>query len=225
MSICINNSITNCANFKGSVKNNENGVPYYNSTCGTIIGGVNAAILGGSELKKLRYRKLDIKTPEDKELAERVIKNMYGKNTTIEDVQKFVEKNKKMAIPSAIIYAAAALGCGMLVDHIRNNNAKKAASQIASMSPREALERIPNVEVSKHRQLYYNSNTGSKYGFMLGLGFGALPIIRHLAIGGKLNPKFSILALAQYGICGWLSGLLTDHNTNKNADLQSIKSY
>jgi hypothetical protein len=220
MSVNIN-SMNNCNTFKGSVKKNENGVPYYHSTSGTTIGGVTAALAGGLYMSSAAIPKLDSNNPEHKKFLEGMLetmrKSMNNKNATIEDVAKKFEEFKKMAIPLAIVYAGAALGCGMLVDHIRNSKAKKAANQIASMPPEKALDKNPNIEVSENRKLYYKSNTGSKYGFALGAGVGIINILQELALFKKIRPFVAINSLVGMGAAGWLLGLLADHNTNKQA--------
>jgi hypothetical protein len=214
--------MNNCNTFKGSVKKNKNGVPYYHSTSGTTIGAVAAAIAGGHHLVLAAIPKLDSNNPKHKKFLEENLKTtrtvMNDKNATLEDVAKNFEKAKKIAIPAAIIYAGAALGCGMLVDHIRNSKAKKAANQIASMPPEKVIEKNPNIEVSENRKLYYKSNTGSKYGFALGAGVGIIDILYDLALVKKIHPSAAITALVGFGAAGWLLGLLADHNTNKNAE-------
>jgi hypothetical protein len=204
MSICINNSITNCANFKGSVKKNENGVPYYHSTSGTRIGGI-AAIAGALGQLDWLLESPTKPTPS----------NMKICGISQFDVEKILERNRKMAIPSAIATAVGALGCGMLIDYIRNNNAKKAANQIASTPLEKTIEKNSNIGVSENGKQYYKSKVGSKYGFALGAGCGILSMLKTPEL--IKTPVWAISKVAFYTIGGGLLGLLADHNTNKQA--------
>ena len=219
-------------NFKGSYQKTENGTPYYKTNSGTIAGGVMAGVAG---LRWLNYRSLPT-TKEDAEKKVKSIVDMFkSKNMTaddkkvidegikegLKDIEKTIEHNKvikKRAIPCAIIAAGVTLGCGMLVDALRNKRAKESAEFVKQVGTKKAVITSDTVDLSNKGRPYYNSKIGKEYGFALGAGCG---FINYAMNFSKHNPKKGMVALLSnvisFGLGGLLMGAIADHNTNNDA--------
>ena len=219
-------------NFKGSYQRTENGTPYYKTNSGTVAGGVMAGIAG------LRWLD-DLSRPTTKESAEKRARGIIGafmpKNMTtdgkkaiedsikegLKDVEKQLERNKvlkKRAIPSAIIAAGVTLGCGMLVDALRNKRARESAEFVKQVGTKKAVMESDTVSLSNKGRPYYDSKIGKEYGFALGAGCG---FINYAMNYSKHNPQKGMAALLgsviSFGLGGLLMGAIADHNTNSDA--------
>ena len=219
-------------NFKGSYQRTENGTPYYKTNSGTVAGGVMAGIAG------LRWLD-DLSRPTTKESAEKRARGIIGafmpKNMTtdgkkaiedsikegLKDVEKQLERNKvlkKRAIPCAIIAAGVTLGCGMLVDALRNKRARESAEFVKQVGTKKAVIESDTVSLSNKGRPYYDSKIGKEYGFALGAGCG---FINYAMNYSKHNPQKGMAALLgsviSYGLGGLLMGAIADHNTNSDA--------
>ena len=219
-------------NFKGSYQRTENGTPYQKTNSGTVAGGVMAGIAG------LRWLD-DLSRPTTKEAAEKRARGIIGafmpKNMTtdgkkaiedsikegLKDVEKQLERNKvlkKRAIPCAIIASGITLGCGMLVDALRNKRARESAEFVKQVGTKKAVMESDTVSLSNKGRPYYDSKIGKEYGFALGAGCG---FINYAMNYSKHNPQKGMVALLgnviSFGLGGLLMGAIADHNTNSDA--------
>ena len=197
-------------NFKGSYQRTENGTPYYKTNSGTVAGAVMAVPAGLAWIGNLT-----LPTAEGNSANE--IKTVFD---------KFLPKNplefnrvlKKRAIPCAIIAAGVTLGCGMLVDALRNKRARESAEFVKQVGTKKAVTESETVSLSNKGRPYYDSKIGKEYGFALGAGCG---FINYAMNYSKHNPQKGMAALLgnviSFGLGGLLMGAIADHNTNSDA--------
>lgn len=234
MSLSVNCSQPNVAkpNFKGSYQRTENGTPYYKTNSGTVVGAVMAVPAGldwinrltspttKEELEKKSKNIIDMFTPknisaEDKKAIDDGIKE------GLKDAEKKLELNKvfkKRAIPCAIIASGVTLGCGMLVDALRNKRARESAEFVKQVGTKNAVMSGDTVSLSNKGRPYYDSKIGKEYGFALGAGCGfinyALNYSKHNSHNGMAALLSSVIS---FGLGGLLMGAIADHNTNNDA--------
>lgn len=122
--------------------------------------------------------------------------------------------------------AIAAVGCGAIIDNIRNKNAAKAADEIRQLGLRKAIETDDHVDISRSGRGYYESNDGAKHGWKLGAVLGLV-----LGTAGVLTQKNklpkeaktplligSVLTTAAFtALGGFIMGKIADHNANSDA--------
>lgn len=197
-------------NFKGSYQRTENGTPYYKTNSGTIAGAVMAVPAGLAWIGNLT-----LPTAEGNSANE--IKTVFD---------KFLPKNplefnsvlKKRAIPCAIIAAGVTLGCGMLVDALRNKRARESAEFVKQVGTKKAVMESDTVSLSNKGRPYYDSTIGKESGFALGAGCG---FINYAMNYSKHNPQKGMAALLgsviSYGLGGLLMGAIADYSTNNDA--------
>lgn len=225
MSLSIsNNSYVQQPAFRGKFEKTEQGNPYYKTNSGTVAGGVMAGVAALSWLKWLNFK--EVPELDDKAKAfmkESGLEDVY-KAFGVKDINKvlneeYKQKNKqgarlkKLAIPFAVVAAACTLGCGMLVDNIRNKKAKETADFTAKVGVRNAIMNGDSVALSNKGRTYYDSNVGKKYGALLGAGCG---LIDSVMSTGKFKPV-GLLNMIPMAIGGLIMGAITDHFTNSNA--------
>lgn len=225
MSLSIsNNSYVQQPAFRGKFEKTEQGNPYYKTNSGTVAGGVMAGVAACSWLKWLNFK--EVPELDDKAKAfmkESGLEDVY-KAFGVKDINKalneeYKQKNiqgarlKKLAIPFAVVAAACTLGCGMLVDNIRNKKAKETADYTAQVGVHNALMSGDSVALSNKGRTYYDSNIGKKYGAFLGAGCG---LIDSVMSTGKFKP-IGLLNMIPMAIGGLIMGAITDHFTNSNA--------
>ena len=221
---------SNQATFKGKWDKTDNGTPYYKSNSATIAGGVMAVPAALTWLANINKKDLAqdknieevTKNPEMKKQADSFLK-MFGIENSFEEVLKEENKRnqrlKKYAIPFAIIASGLTLGCGILVDHLRNKKAQETAEQVRQKGIKKTLIEQDRVAISNKGRAYYESNQGRKWGALLGAGCG---IVATLMQNGKNSKLAHILTgAATYAFGGWLMGTIADLNTNKNARIHS----
>ena len=232
MSLAVNPIVnqSNQATFKGKWDKTDNGTPYYKSNSATIAGGVMAVPAALTWLANINKKDLAqdknieevTKNPEMKKQADSFLK-MFGIENSFEEVLKEENKRnqrlKKYAIPFAIIASGLTLGCGILVDHLRNKKAQETAEQVRQKGIKKTLIEQDRVAISNKGRAYYESNQGRKWGALLGAGCG---IVATLMQNGKNSKLAHILTGAvSYAFGGWLMGTIADSNTNKNARIHS----
>ena len=219
-------------NFKGSYQRTENGTPYYKTNSGTIAGAVMAVPAGlvwinrltlpttKEELEKKSKNIIDMLTPKNTSAEEKKAID-DGVKEGLKDIEKTVEHNKimkKRAIPCAIVAAGLTLGCGVLVDYLRNKKAQESAEFVKQVGTKKAIMEGDNLTFSNKGRAYYESNQGKKYGFGLGTTCG---IAEYAMLASKHNPKQNIGILlgniVAMGLGGLLMGAIADHNTNSDA--------
>lgn len=219
-------------NFKGSYQRTENGTPYYKTNSGTVAGAVMAVPAGLAWAKSLNLPT----TKEELEKKSKKIVNMFtpknvsteykkaiddGIKESLKDAEKQLEHNKvlkKRAIPCAIIAAGVSLGCGMLVDALRNKRARESAEFVKQVGAKKAVMESDTISLSNKGRPYYDSKIGKEYGFALGAGCG---FINYAMNYSKHNPQKGMAALLgsviSYGLGGLLMGAIADNNTNSDA--------
>lgn len=197
---------TNTA-FKGKYKKTEQGNPYYYTNSGTKVG----AVVGGLSGVYWLMAQIGAKTSIDTfKLSDKIDK--ASKEEFIENINHI----KKRAIPLAIASLVCSVGCGMIVDNIRNKKAQEASDLVKKVGVKQALNTNEGLELSDKRKVYYNSNVGSKYGALLGLGCGVIDS----ALKYNKNSKSKIAYITTplfFALGGWLVGKLADNQTNKDA--------
>ncbi len=221
MSLSVNNGpYTQQPAFRGKFERTEQGNPYYKTNAGTVAGGVMAGVATWSWLKRLNFQ--EVPELDDKAKAfmkESGMEDVY-KAFGIKDINKALKEEnkqaarlKKLAIPFAAVAAACTLGCGMLVDSIRNKKAKETADFTAQVGVHNAMMNGDSVALSNKGRTYYDSNTGKKYGALLGAGCG---LIESIMTAGKFKP-IGLLNMIPMAIGGLIMGAITDHYTNSSA--------
>lgn len=175
-------------------------------------------------------------TPYHKSHAGAIIGGIYA-GTHVLDC--FSKSNKKGPVAS-LAMTAAGLGCGLLVDNIRNNNAKDAAEQIQQFGINNAMAINPNIRFTDTNTPYYKSNDGGKTGGLLGLGCGAIAIASTFlnakatkTMMERFNGKeksatiamASAVALPLFALGGWIMGKFTDYLNNKSARKASMEQF
>lgn len=232
MSLAVNPVViqNNQATFKGKWDKTDNGTPYYKSNSATIAGGVMAVPAALTWLSNINKKDLAhdknieevTKNPEMKKQVDSFLK-MFGEDGSFEEVLKEQNKRnkrlKKYAIPFALIASGLTLGCGILVDYLRNKKAQETAEQVRQNGIKKTLIEQDRVAISNKGRAYYESNQGRKWGALLGAGCGITAAL--MQSGRKTKIAHMFTGAASYAIGGWLMGMIADHNTNKNAKIHS----
>lgn len=236
MSLAVNPIViqNNQATFKGKWDKTDNGTPYYKSNSATIAGcvmAVPAALVRLRNLKintdkdalfaKLEKEKNDVIKKFDF-LGEDFIKEYKeGYEKQIKDMDKIVNNlkfQKKMAIPFSIIAVGMTVGCGVLVDYMRNKKAQETADYEKQNGTKKTLMKQDSVAISNKGRAYYESHKGRKWGTLLGVGCGlADSLMAHTKNTAWLN----VSNVALFALGGWIMGMIADRNTNKNAKIHS----
>jgi len=196
-------------NFKG-IAQNENGISYHKSNTGLITGSV----LGG----------LGVLTHLSKGNTSGFVKKMIetsGEEMT-DEIMKNLEAQKKAAIPFAIIAGLMSIGCGVLIDKIRNQKAAESANVIAnSQNIHEAFMQDENIQTNQLGLPYHHSKTGTKMGALTGAACGLV----HGGMGmanmkglGTLGVAIGLLSnAALFALGGWGLGAMYDKIVNGKA--------
>ena len=237
MSLTVNPVInqSNQATFKGKWDRTDNGTPYYKSNSATIAGGVMAV-----PAALWRLRNLNTNTDKEALLAKLekekndAIKNFsflgddfikeYNKEyeKRLKDLDKVVNNlkfRKNMAIPFAIIAAGLTVGCGVLVDNLRNKKAQEMADYVKQNGIKKTFMEQDRVAISNRGRAYYESNQGRKWGALLGAGCGLASAL--MSQGKTANFKKVSVPVIGFAFGGLIMGAIADHNTNKNAKIHS----
>ena len=153
--------------------------------------------------------------------------------------------SSKGHVKDAIPYLGIGLmsiGCGAIVDKIRNKKAAEKADMIRKVGLKQAVLHDDSIEFTRTGRGYYHSKDGVKTGGLLGLATGVIGAILSLsssseikkankeidkfACENKMNPqalkrKSNILAVCvtALGTClgGLIMGKITDHLANNDA--------
>lgn len=221
MSLSVNNGpYTQQPAFRGKFERTEQGNSYYKTNAGTVAGGVMAGVATLPWLSKLGFKETPALDDEAKSIMKEAGMDDMFKKFGLKDIDEaFKEANKngmrlkKYAIPFALVAAACTLGCGMLVDNIRNKKAKETADYTAQVGVKNAIMNGDSVALSNKGRTYYDSNAGKKYGALLGAGCG---LIESIMTAGKFKP-IGLLNMIPMAIGGLIMGAITDHYTNSSA--------
>lgn len=221
MQISNNKNFTNLnKTFKGKYERTERGNLYYKSDSATKAGGVLAIF--PLVLHTLDFFKKEMAADKAKNF-----KNFY--NTLGINAEDFVEnleiiqkRQKKIAIPFAIISSALTLGCGVLVDYLRNKKAKETSDKVRMLGVKRAMMQDDNIELSRRNAPYYHSNIGTKYGALLGAICSFAALGKNMYETNRIKSHNKILSavptIFMFALGGLFMGMIADHNTNKSAD-------
>ena len=206
--------INNQQVFTSRTRTTKDGNPYYHSNIGLKVGAVTGTIGAINWLSYLKPKNMEpafdfIKKFVKGDDAEKLISEIKAQSTRL----------KKYAIPFALIAGACSIGCGILVDHLRNKNAQKSADIIAEVGDANAPFVDDSIDYTKYGTAYHKSKQGSKLGALLGLGCG----VAHTAMVTK--KPLQVATLLEFALAGWLTGLITDKITNKKAAEQAKPKY
>ena len=218
--------------FKGKWSKTDQGNPYYKTNSGTVAGGVMAI---PAAFVWLPNTKLPTSEEAVKKIAEEQIKRSSNINPKegltqafrsgmnkgfteeaqkdLRNLKEAVARNKRqkaLAVPFLIIATGISIGCGMLIDHLRNKKAKEKADFVKQVGVKKAVIENDDIALSNKGRAYYESNVGTKYGALLGAVCGLL----HTAM---LRKKEYITNAITFAIGGWIMGKIADSNTNKDA--------
>ena len=197
--------------FKG-ISETENGVPYHKANTGTVAGG----IVGGLSL--LQW--LGISSQNS------ILKDVYGNANINEKAKAYLNeqnaRTKKYLIPFMAIAAGCSIGCGILVDYLRNKKAAEAADNLAN-DPEKAMYQTEGLEYSEMGLPYYKSKIGTK----IGAGLGALCGLAHTAMLTTKNSPNKVMSFISnaviFAVGGFVMGAITDKVTNNKAKTAAVK--
>jgi hypothetical protein len=212
----MNNSIspnTYNASFK-KIKQTPEGSKYHHSNAGLAVGSV----IGG--LGGLYWYGMYKDSTNSAIIGEKIkrLKELGMPNSVIDTMKKQLEFLKKTSIPARITAVVASIGCGVLIDNIRNKKAQKVADDLNKKGIELTYQENPDTQITHNGNLYYHSKDGRKKGALLGLGCG----IAHSLF---MNPKYpiNIPVLCVMTLGGYLAGLITDSISNKKAKEKAMK--
>lgn len=182
------------------------------------------------------YQRTENGTPYYKTNSGVIAGSVLGGFQGIGIIRNFINKRTTDGLLS-LATATAAVGCGVIIDNIRNKNAAKTADEIRQVGLRKAIEADGRVDISRSGRGYYESNDGAKHGWKLGALVGLVVgtastfskdfqqyANQELKKAGL--PKNAKVAPAICGILGsgaigalggFIMGKITDHNTNSDA--------
>ena len=203
-------SAENKVSFRGWSRT-EKGTPYYKTQKGAIAGGIMAvpAFLSFAlKDKGLDFNKKHGVDPKTIKILEEQAAN--------------IGKNDKLY---GAIAGVMTLGCGLIVDYFRNKKAADAADYTKKVGIKNALRYGDRISISDNQRTYYESNIGSKYGWLLGAACGIANTIMRNGSGKNLPKGFyfvsTIVNVAAYSLGGWIMGKITDSLTNSSAEKNS----
>lgn len=133
----------------------------------------------------------------------------------------FSPKGIKNNLASIALPIITNLGCGAIVDAVRNKKSAKVAEQIKQNGLNNALIDNEKIMLSRKGNGYYESNTGAKLGGWLGLACGLLqlPLLKQRDFGGTKGETALgiVIGLGLTALGGYLLGKLSDNKANKDA--------
>ena len=178
------------------------------------------------------YQRTENGTPYYKTNSGVIAGSVLGGIECIGTIRNFIKKRTTDGLIS-LAAALAAVGCGAIIDNIRNKNAAKTADEIRQVGLRKAIETDDHVDISRSGRGYYESNDGAKHGWKLGALFGLVlgtastftdsfkksieksgvpKEVKTVSIIGGVLGCSVIFALG-----GFIMGKIADHNTNSDA--------
>ena len=198
MSISATNSGTA---FKSNSFQQEQTNPYYKKSHAGLIGG---SIIGALDLLAIPYNKANEKI--FKELSDSIPKPITEKIG-------YLSKN---AVPIALTAAALSVGCGVLIDYLRNKNAKTTADNIQKFGNENVGMYDSSIDYTSTGTPYHKSSAGKTWGALLGIGYGIISALMH---------KSSVLStVIGSAIGGFIMGAITDGCHNRSARKNSIRA-
>lgn len=175
------------------------------------------------------YQRTEIGTPYYKTNSGVVAGSILGGFQGIGVINHFIKKRTSEGFVS-LATALASVGCGAIIDNIRNKNAAKAADEIRRNGLRNAMQINEHIDIGRQGTGYYESNDGAKHGWKLGAAVGlvlgaATTFTKSFQQEARL-PKNTKAGTIIFGILGsgaitalggFIMGKITDHNTNNDA--------
>ena len=187
-------------NFNG-IKRSQRGINYHHTNAGLAVGsavGLLGAGFWASQKKGLNAN--DIKFLRESGIKEKDI-------LTIIKQSEFL---KKRALPCGIIATAASIGCGLIVDMLRNKKAQKIAEQSAIQGAQQTCMTNPDARMTPYGTAYHHSKEGKKTGALLGVICGSAHAI-------MLGTPVNVPVVLAFTLGGFLAGAITDKISNKKA--------
>ena len=183
------------------IKRTQRGVNYHHTNAGLAVGSAVSLLAAGlwtSNSKGFNVNDISY------------LRQMGFKEKDIIAMVKQAEKLKQRALPCGIIAAAASIGCGIIIDLLRNKKAQKIAEQSAIQGPQQTCMTNPDARLTSFGTVYHHSNEGKKTGALLGVACG---LAHSLMLGNPVNlPVYLTFALG-----GFLAGAITDKISNNKA--------
>ncbi len=175
------------------------------------------------------YQRTENGTPYYKTNSGVVAGSILGGFQGIGVINHFIKKRTSEGFVS-LATALASVGCGAIIDNIRNKNAAKAADEIRRNGLRNAMQINEHIDIGRQGTGYYESNDGAKHGWKLGAAVGlvlgaATTFTKSFQQEARL-PKNAKAGTIIFGILGsgaitalggFIMGKITDHNTNNDA--------
>lgn len=153
--------------FRG-IAANENGLPYYKTNKGTIIGAILAVPAVAIDAKPLFLKEGDTTRNAKKFYEKYGLKMSERTVNTLKEAEKYLERRKKLAIPFSLITAAVTLGSGILYDKVRNSKAKSAANDIFIGNYKNIYNHRGEVDTTAHGVPVYKSRNAVAFGALTG---------------------------------------------------------
>lgn len=131
-----------------------------------------------------------------------------------ESALKSLGKHLWITIPLCF---ALHLGCGSLVDKITNDKRAKFAQEIENKDKKDIVRDNPDAELTRSGNIYHKTNTGLKFGALIGAV--ALPLESYISklLTKSKNPVGIIGNVITGAIGGLILGSIADHFANKGA--------
>lgn len=184
-----------------SIKQSSNGVNYHHTNAGKAVG---AAVAGLGASFWLSYHNIKL---DDKFNA---LRKMNIDDGAINLIKAQIERLKKNAIPFGLIAMAASIGCGFIIDKIRNKKSLGVAESVQRQGVEKTYQQNMDTKLTRQGNLYYHSKDGRKKGVLLGAVCG-------IAHSLMINKKIKLGAVGTLTLGGFLAGLITDSIANKQA--------
>ena len=216
----------------------ENSVPYYESNVGLKTGAILSIpavidFLPDMRLKNADYFEQNVENyRKEAEAGKKNIDKIIHENKLPEGCNKFLKRVQasipdaeayrnicarrcRIAIPATIIATGCTIGSGLIIDSIRNNNAKEVAEQYANMSANPNFS-AKNTMVAQSGVPYYKSKVGKQFGALFG---GALGVLSALLNGGmaRTAPNIGFRSFL-FALGGLTIGALYDNIVNKRSE-------
>ena len=209
---------TQTPNFRGKYRVTNDGNPYYSTNSAAIAGGILAVPafwhqykLGKASSETLSLEAKLLETLGPKEKAE--LSTTFNVENYLNYIKKAAKKSKFNTVINALLASGLTLGCGLIVNKVRNKNARLAADEIGYKGSVQARSDNENIKTSEKGNLYYKSNDGKRIGALLGLGAGGT----FLGVNALLNRQTlkESMNMAKQSI---------ESLTSKMADSQELQS-
>ena len=178
------------------------------------------------------YQRTENGTPYYKTNSGVIAGSVLGGIQSLSIINNLIQKRTTAGLIS-LTTVIASVGCGAIIDNIRNKNAAKTADEIRQIGLKKAIQMDEHVDIARSGRGYYESNDGAKHGWKLGAVVGlvlgsASALSKDVKeafnkIGNLKGSKTSILVASVLGtgvlnaLGGFIMGKIADHNTNSDA--------